>query len=196
MPPKEKNVIMTVPNIFTILRILLVPVFMIVFYLPEQWSNVVCALLFAFAALTDWIDGYLARRLKQVSAFGTFFDPVADKLIVSMALVLLVGKHGTAWLAIPATVIIGREIMVSALREWMAELGKRAQVAVSHVGKWKTCLQMLAITLLLLTKKNAVLDNGLVVSAYVMLYIAALLTLWSMWLYLRAAWPSLTVNKQ
>jgi len=113
-----------------------------------------------------------------------------------MALVLLVGKHGTAWLAIPATVIIGREIMVSALREWMAELGKRAQVAVSHVGKWKTCLQMLAITLLLLTKKNAVLDNGLVVSAYVMLYIAALLTLWSMWLYLRAAWPSLTVNKQ
>jgi len=187
---------MTVPNIFTILRILLVPVFMIVFYLPEQWSNVVCALLFAFAALTDWIDGYLARRLKQVSAFGTFFDPVADKLIVSMALVLLVGKHGTAWLAIPATVIIGREIMVSALREWMAELGKRAQVAVSHVGKWKTCLQMLAITLLLLTKKNAVLDNGLVVSAYVMLYIAALLTLWSMWLYLRAAWPSLTVNKQ
>lgn len=183
------------PNIFTLFRILILPVFVIIFYLPVHWSDILCAVLFAIAAFTDWIDGYLARKLNQETPFGAFFDPVADKLIVAVALVLLVGKHGTPWLAIPASVIICREIMVSALREWMAELGKRAHVAVSYIGKCKTALQMISIFVLLLTKKIDSFDNPLVMTGYVMVYLAAILTLWSMWLYLRAAWPSLTLTK-
>jgi CDP-diacylglycerol--glycerol-3-phosphate 3-phosphatidyltransferase/cardiolipin synthase len=177
------------PNILTFLRIVLIPVFVGIFYAPAPWARFACALVFAVAALTDWFDGYLARRLGQTSPLGAFLDPVADKLMVAVALVLLVQADPRAVLALPAAVIIGREITVSALREWMAELGARSEVAVSIVGKLKTTAQMVAILLLILEEAPwglPVYDLGLV-----LLYVAALLTLWSMFIYLRAAWPSL-----
>jgi len=176
------------PNLLTLLRIVLIPVFVGVFYVPAQGARFACALVFSVAALTDWLDGYLARRWGQTSPLGAFLDPVADKLMVAVALVLLVQADPRAILALPAAVIIGREITVSALREWMAELGARGRVAVSMVGKFKTTLQMVAIVLLILVKpKNPIYDLGMA-----LLYVAVVLTLWSMMLYLQAAWPSLT----
>ena len=177
------------PNILTLLRILLIPVLVGVFYIPAPWARFACALVFAGAAVTDWLDGYLARRLGQTSPLGAFLDPVADKLMVAVALVLLVQADPRAALALPAAVIIGREITVSALREWMAELGARSRVAVSMVGKFKTTAQMVAIILLILD--DSVLGIPVYELGLVLLYIAAFLTLWSMLLYLRAAWPSL-----
>jgi CDP-diacylglycerol--glycerol-3-phosphate 3-phosphatidyltransferase/cardiolipin synthase len=175
------------PNLLTLLRILLIPVFVGIFYLPVSWASFACALVFAFAALTDWLDGFLARRWGQTSPLGAFLDPVADKLMVAVALVLLVQADPRAILALPAAVIIGREIAVSALREWMAELGTRGKVAVSMLGKYKTTAQMVAIILIILAEPGSLLyDLGMV-----LLYVAAVLTLWSMMLYLRAAWPSL-----
>ena len=138
-----------IPNALTILRILLIPVLVVVFYLPFKNHLMVAAMIFAFAAVTDWIDGYLARRLSQMTAFGAFLDPVADKLMVAITLVLLVERHETLLFTLAACVIIGREIVISALREWMAELGKRTSVAVSLIGKVKTAFQMIAITGLL-----------------------------------------------
>lgn len=181
---------MNIPNWLTLMRILLIPFFVIVFYLPFSHANTVSAIIFAIACATDWLDGYLARSLKQVSALGRFLDPVADKLIVAVALVLLVGEKNLSYLAIPAAVIVGREIVVSALREWMAEIGDRTSVAVSHVGKVKTFIQMLSILFLLLYKPGGSLIIG--VSGYVLLYVAAALTLWSMLVYLRIAWPNMT----
>ena len=177
-----------VPNLLTFLRICLIPVFVGIYYIPTRWSPFACALVFSVAALTDWLDGYLARRWKQTSSLGAFLDPVADKLIVAVALVLLVQSDPRAALALPAAVIIGREITVSALREWMAELGARARVAVSQIGKFKTTAQMVAIILLILVGPGSPF-YGL---GMALLYIAAALTLWSMMVYLRAAWPSLT----
>jgi CDP-diacylglycerol--glycerol-3-phosphate 3-phosphatidyltransferase/cardiolipin synthase len=181
------------PNILTFLRIVLIPVFVVIFYLPQPWARLACALVFGVAAITDWFDGYLARRLGQTSPLGAFLDPVADKLMVAVALVLLVQADPRAVLALPAAVIIGREITVSALREWMAELGARSQVAVSMLGKFKTTAQMVAILILILDESLwglPIYELGLV-----LLYIAALLTLWSMLLYLRAAWPSLVATR-
>lgn len=177
------------PNILTFTRIGLIPIFVLVFYLPVPWANEVTTAIFALAAVTDWIDGYLARRWGQTSAFGAFLDPVADKLMVAVALVLLVQVHPSPWLAVPSAIIIGREIAVSALREWMAELGERAQVAVSLVGKFKTMAQMLALILLLY--RDPILGVPTTTPGYVMLYVAAALTLWSMVVYLQAAWPVL-----
>lgn len=177
------------PNLLTLLRILLIPVFIGVFYIPAVWTPFACALVFTIAALTDWLDGYLARRWRQTSPFGAFLDPVADKLMVAVALVLLVQSDPRAVLALPAAIIIGREITVSALREWMAELGARMQVAVSRVAKFKTAAQMIAIILLLAVRGDA--DSPLYGLGMLLFYIAAALTLWSMALYLRAAWPSL-----
>jgi CDP-diacylglycerol--glycerol-3-phosphate 3-phosphatidyltransferase/cardiolipin synthase len=179
-----------IPNALTLLRIALIPVFVVIFYLPAPWARPVCALVFTLAGLTDWLDGWLARRWGQTSPLGAFLDPVADKLMVAVALVLLVQADATVWLALPAAVIIGREITVSALREWMAEIGARAQVAVSMAGKLKTTAQMVAIVLLILG--GPVLGLPVAGFGLVLLYVAALLTLWSMVLYLRAAWPSLT----
>lgn len=183
-----------IPNLLTLLRIALIPVFVLVFYLPYAWVHLATTAIFGLAAVTDWFDGYLARRLGQTSAFGAFLDPVADKLMVAVALVMLVdinptGLHG-ALLALPAAVIVGREIAISALREWMAELGERAQVAVSVIGKIKTTAQMLALLFLLYQKPIGVLDT--LTLGLVALYVAAVLTLWSMVIYLRAAWPVLT----
>ncbi|MGA8260630.1 MAG: CDP-diacylglycerol--glycerol-3-phosphate 3-phosphatidyltransferase [Arenicellales bacterium] len=187
----------TIPNILTLLRIALVPVFVVVYWLPYAWSPVWAAWIFIIAGVTDWLDGFLARRLEQSSSFGAFLDPVADKLIVTTALVLLVGDHkiqasvfSSILFAITAAVIIGREITVSALREWMAELGKRASVAVSLVGKSKTLLQMVAITMLVYKYKFMGIPT-IIVGEW-LLYLAAALTLWSMFAYLRSAWPALS----
>lgn len=178
-----------IPNLLTLLRIVLIPVFVLLFYLPLEWAREICALVFSVAAITDWFDGYLARRWGQVSPFGAFLDPVADKLMVAVALLLLVQAEPTPALAIPAAVIIGREITISALREWMAELGARAEVAVSIIGKIKTAIQMIAILLLIYEAPIAGIPVFTV--GFVLLYVAAALTFWSMILYLRAAWPSL-----
>jgi len=180
----------TIPNILTVLRIAIIPVLVLVFYLPFPWSNVVSTALFGLAALTDWFDGYLARKLGQSSPFGAFLDPVADKLIVAVALVMLVQANPVWWFVIPAAVIVGREIAISALREWMAEIGERAQVAVSVIGKIKTTVQMIALLLLLYQEPIGVLPTREI--GIVLLYLAAILTLWSMVIYLRAAWPMLS----
>jgi CDP-diacylglycerol--glycerol-3-phosphate 3-phosphatidyltransferase/cardiolipin synthase len=175
------------PTLFTLLRIVLIPGFVGVFFLPFWWANSASAALFGIAAFTDWLDGYLARRWEQTSHFGAFLDPVADKLMVAAALVLLVQAIPTPWMAIAAVVIIGREITISALREWMAQLGKQATVAVSMIGKFKTTAQMVALLLLLYRKPVGgfpTLKVGLG-----LLLIAAALTLWSMMRYLVAAWP-------
>ena len=182
----------TLPNILTLLRIILIPVLVVVFYLPGQWSYQLSAMLFGLAALTDALDGYLARRLKQSSVFGAFMDPVADKLMVAVALVLLVQDNPTVLFVVPACIIIGREIAISALREWMSELGERTRVAVSVIGKIKTITQMVAILLLLYRVPIGLFpthDVGLI-----LLYIAAVLTLWSMLVYMRAAWPLIAGN--
>ena len=184
---------LNLPNLLTLLRIVLIPVFVLLFYLPVEWSNVAATVVFAVAAWTDWFDGYLARRMKLTSAFGAFLDPVADKLMVAVALVLLVDHNPTPYLgfflALPAAVIIGREIVISALREWMAELGERAQVAVSVIGKIKTSTQMLALVLLLY--REPIGDFPVADTGFVFLYISAGLTLWSMVIYIRAAWPAM-----
>ena len=180
---------MTTPTILTVFRIALIPVFILAFYLPVHWSGAASAVIFTLAAVTDWLDGFLARRMNQTSAFGAFLDPVADKLMVGVALVLLVEAHPSPWMAIPAAIIIGREIAVSALREWMAEIGESARVAVSLMGKVKTTCQMLAIIFLLYGEP--LYDFPVDTAGFVLLYVAAALTLWSMTLYLRKAWPSL-----
>jgi CDP-diacylglycerol--glycerol-3-phosphate 3-phosphatidyltransferase len=178
-----------IPNALTLGRVALVPVFVVVFYLPFQWSYAVSAAIFAIAAITDWLDGYLARRLNQSTPFGAFLDPVADKVMVAIALVLLVEREHVWWFSLSAAVIIGREIVISALREWMAEVGKRTSVAVSYIGKVKTTVQMVAIVgFLLIAPDSHPLLRGL---CALMLVGAALLTLWSMIVYLRAAWPEI-----
>ncbi|MEJ2444038.1 MAG: CDP-diacylglycerol--glycerol-3-phosphate 3-phosphatidyltransferase [Exilibacterium sp.] len=182
---------MTLANQLTLLRIALIPLLVVVFYLPYRWSYPVSALIFSVAALTDWLDGYIARKYDQSTPFGAFLDPVADKLMVVVALVLLVEAHASPWFAVPAVVIVGREIVISALREWMAELGKRASVAVSFVGKIKTTVQMVAIIVLLGVRPEA--GSFPTTLGYVLLYVAASLTLWSMVVYLKAAWPDLMV---
>ncbi len=184
---------MNIPNLITVLRVVLIPIFIMLFYLPYSWSYTAASSVFAFAAATDWLDGYLARRLQQSTPFGAFLDPVADKLMVAVALVLLVQAHATIWLTLPAAVIIGREIVVSALREWMAEIGARAHVAVSNLGKWKTAAQMGALVILLANPPGF---TFWVVAGYVLLLIAAGLTIWSMLKYLRAAWPHLRTTTE
>jgi len=177
------------PTVLTFMRIFLIPVFVAVFYLPFPWVHLATAAIFGLAALTDWLDGYLARRWNQTSSFGAFLDPVADKLMVAVALILLVQQHPSIVFTVPAMIIVGREIAVSALREWMAELGNRASVAVSVIGKFKTIAQMVALLLLLYQDPIGMLPTTTV--GMVLLYIAALLTLWSMVIYIRAAWPIL-----
>ena len=178
---------MNIPNAFTLFRILLIPVLVIVFYLPYSWTGIAAASIFTIAAITDWFDGYLARKLDQATPFGAFLDPVADKLMVAVALVVLLERYPHAWFTIPAMIIIGREIVISALREWMAEIGNRTSVAVSYIGKFKTTMQMIAIIILL--TQTTVVDSRIEVLGFISLYLAATLTLWSMIIYLKAAWP-------
>lgn len=185
------------PNLLTLLRIALIPLFVASYYLPWRHADALAAVLFIVAALTDWLDGFLARRLKQLSPFGAFLDPVADKLMVAAALIVLVADAHVQQevlderlFAVVVVVILGREIAVSALREWMAEFGRRSHVAVSLLGKIKTVTQMTAIPFLLWRESIAGVSALRV--GEVLLYCAAALTLWSMFVYLRAAWPSLT----
>ena len=187
--------ILNIPNILTMARVALIPVFLLIAYWPPAIGiaahdgrivrHLILTAIFVLAAMTDWLDGYLARTLNQSSAFGRFLDPVADKLMVAAALIVLVQWQPTISMAFAAIVIISREITVSALREWMAELGARTNVAVSTVGKYKTAFQMIAISVFLLNWKP------LEVWAYALMYTAVILTLWSMIIYLKAAWPYL-----
>ncbi len=189
------------PNLITLLRIFLIPIFIAAYYLPFRWASLLAMVLFVLAAFTDWLDGYLARRLNQSSPFGAFLDPVADKLMIASALVLLTSDARVHSLvldfrlfAIVVLIIIGREITVSALREWMAELGERARVAVSLLGKFKTIGQMVAIPFLLY--REPLFGLPVFRIGELLLYLAAGLTLWSMVIYLRAAWPSLTRSRR
>ncbi|MCL6414826.1 CDP-diacylglycerol--glycerol-3-phosphate 3-phosphatidyltransferase [Aestuariirhabdus sp. Z084] len=180
---------MNIPNLLTLLRVLLIPVIVVVYYLPVGWSYMAAAGIFFIAGCTDLLDGYLARRWNQSTPFGAFLDPVADKLMVAVSLTLLVHEYASFWVTVPAMIIIGREIVISALREWMAELGKRTSVAVSYIGKIKTAAQMGAIFFLLATP--AEINNLVGQIGFGFLYVAALLTIWSMWQYLSAAWGDL-----
>jgi len=183
--------LMNLPNFLTWLRIMAIPLFVGIFYLPTDWmlpatQNLVATIIFAGAALTDWLDGYLARVLNQTSAFGAFLDPVADKLMVAAALIVLVYLDRLD--APIALIIIGREITISALREWMAQIGKSRSVAVSFLGKIKTAAQMAAIPLLLYHDRIDDAFDSQTAGTW-LIYIAAILTLWSMIYYLRAAIP-------
>lgn len=173
------------PNVLTLLRITLIPLLAIVFYLPWQYSNLLSTIIFLLAALTDWLDGYFARKMSLETVFGAFLDPVADKLMVACVLILIVQAQASEILAIAATIIIGREITIASLREWMAEIGQRAKIKVSTLGKWKTTLQMTAISFLLYQEDIFGLPINLI--GYWLLYIAAILTLWSMINYLTIA---------
>ncbi|MCG2634622.1 MAG: CDP-diacylglycerol--glycerol-3-phosphate 3-phosphatidyltransferase [Gammaproteobacteria bacterium] len=186
------------PLALTWFRVVLVPIFVIVFYLPTPWAPLLATIVFFVAGVTDWFDGWLARRWKVVSSFGAFLDPVADKIMVAVALVLLVQVDTTIWLALPAAVIIGREITVSALREWTAEIGIRGRISVSPLGKIKTTMQMLAIGFLIFRHDVLVwpveigdMSLGVYDTGLILLVAAAALTLWSMFEYLFAAWRAL-----
>ena len=181
--------VLNVPNVLTGFRILAIPLVVVVFYLPFEWARPVSGWLFALAGISDLLDGYLARRLGQTTRFGAFLDPVADKLLVAAALVLLVQADPRLVVAAIAAIIIGREITISALREWMAELGARAHVAVSFFGKWKTTLQVIGISMMLY--RDDLLGIPIYALGQVFLLVAAGLTLWSMFDYLKAAWPLL-----
>ncbi|WP_088332792.1 CDP-diacylglycerol--glycerol-3-phosphate 3-phosphatidyltransferase [Lacimicrobium sp. SS2-24] len=185
----------TIPNILTSLRVLLIPVFVVVFFLDWKWAHETAAFIFWLAAITDWFDGYLARRLGQSTAFGAFFDPVADKLIVGAALLMIIHHYDTVWITICAILLMSREIFVSALREWMAESGKSAEVRVSLMGKAKTMAQMLALIGLV-----SGLEVFMGVPIYwvtlgkILLAFATVLSVWSMIDYLRAAWKHLVAG--
>jgi CDP-diacylglycerol--glycerol-3-phosphate 3-phosphatidyltransferase len=183
----------SIPDSLTWGRILAIPLMLVLFYLPYQWSDPAAGILFALAGITDSLDGYLARKWAQTTAMGAFLDPVADKLIVAAALVMLVSKDPHWFVVMMAVVIIGREIAISALREWMAEIGARRKVAVSGVGKLKTILQIVGLSFMLYRWDifgAPVYQIGLVLTLA-----AAILTLWSGMQYLRAAWPDLKANR-
>jgi CDP-diacylglycerol--glycerol-3-phosphate 3-phosphatidyltransferase len=190
----------TLPNILTWIRIAAIPLIVVLFYAPYHWSDPAAGLLFAAAGITDSLDGYLARRLNQTSRLGAFLDPVADKLVVAVALVLLLSKDLTPvfglsedrthmLMSLTAIVIIGREIAISALREWMAEMGQRGKVAVSALGKYKTILQIIGLSMMLY--RWDILGLPIFAIGAALTVIAAALTLISMFSYLRAAWPEL-----
>ncbi len=180
------------PTILTLLRIASIPLLVVLYYLPWQYSNAACTVIFILAALTDWLDGYLARKMGQETAFGAFLDPVADKLMVAIVLVLIVQSEASMAIAIPAAVIIGREITIASLREWMAEIGQRRHIAVSQMGKWKTTAQMIAIICLLYGSE--LFNLPIKEIGYALLYLAAVLTLWSMIGYLSVALK--TINEK
>ncbi len=181
--------IWNVPNTLTWLRIAAIPLIVLLFYMPYSWAHPAAGLLFAAAGVTDSLDGYFARRLGQISRLGAFLDPVADKLIVAVALVLLVSRDQHAVIVLTAAIIIGREIAISALREWMAEIGERRKVAVSQLGKYKTILQIVGLSMMLY--QHAIFGLPIYAIGVWLTVVAALATLVSMVAYLRAAWPDL-----
>ncbi|MFD0965844.1 CDP-diacylglycerol--glycerol-3-phosphate 3-phosphatidyltransferase [Seminibacterium arietis] len=179
------------PTLLTLFRVILIPFFVIAFYLPFYWSPFLATLIFFIAAVTDWFDGYLARKWNQSTPFGAFLDPVADKVMVIAALSLVMEHYHSFWLTIPALIMISRELIISALREWMAEIGSRNKVAVSWLGKVKTTAQMIALGGLL-WRYNFTME----IAGFVCLYIAAILTVWSMLQYLKAAKDNLLEDKK
>ncbi len=189
-PNKSKTMTFNLANTLTLFRIVAIPLFAICFFLPFESARHAAALLFAAAAITDLLDGYVARKLDQITEFGAFLDPVADKLIVATALVLLTQADPRISLAMISAIIIGREITVSALREWMASMGELTTVAVTFVAKIKTTVQMFGLAFMIWGDELFGID--LYPVGFVLLIIAAGLTMWSMWVYLRAAWPSLS----
>ena len=192
----------TIPNQITVFRIILIPIFIIVFYLPVSWNHFGAFVVFWLASVSDALDGYLARKLNQTSAFGAFIDPVADKLMVVTALIIIVQDYQTWWISIPAMIMIAREIFISALREFMSSIGKRDDIAVSDMGKYKTFAQMLSlqgliwrpdydIPLILFDFPHQILMG----IAYSMFFVATILTIWSMVSYFIVAWPELKAQK-
>ena len=179
-----------IPNLLTLFRLCLIPVFILCFYSGIDHARFWAAFVFCLAAITDALDGYLARRLQQSTPFGAFLDPVADKVMVAVALVLIAVDSLSLWVTVPAIIMISREIAISALREWMAELGKRANVAVSNLGKYKTIAQMLAL-IGLIWRPEHWLVSWFTPAGMLLLYIATILTVWSMAVYLKAAWRDL-----
>lgn len=192
-----------IPNTLTILRVILIPFYILFFYLTSSWSNLVAASIFVVAALTDLLDGYLARKLNVCSKFGAFLDPVADKIMVCVALVLLVGHFAkyehlyfpyiSVVVGLCACVIVSREIVISALREWMAEVGSRTKVAVSWIGKWKTTIQMIAIAGLIWRDQTLIMqvENWMVYASLVLMVVATILTIWSMIDYLMVGFSTM-----
>ena len=192
----------TIPNQITISRMVLIPIFIIVFYLPVSWNHFGAFVVFWLASVSDALDGYLARKLNQTSAFGAFIDPVADKLMVVTALIIIVQDYQTWWISIPAMIMIAREIFISALREFMSSIGKRNDIAVSDMGKYKTFAQMLSlqgliwrpdydIPLILFDFPHQILMG----IAYSLFFVATILTIWSMISYFKVAWPELKAQK-
>ncbi|MDH3634734.1 MAG: CDP-diacylglycerol--glycerol-3-phosphate 3-phosphatidyltransferase [Gammaproteobacteria bacterium] len=177
----------TLPTAITLFRIVLIPLFVIVFYLPFGWANVAATLIFAIAGISDWVDGFLARSMQQESSFGAFLDPVADKLMVVVIIVVLVEAHPSIYMVLPSVIIVAREISISALREWMAQLGSSTTVQVSFIGKSKTVAQMLALGFMIFSEPF--MDLPIFEIGLWIYYVAALLTIVSMMIYLRAAWP-------
>ncbi|MFT5397218.1 MAG: CDP-diacylglycerol--glycerol-3-phosphate 3-phosphatidyltransferase [Gammaproteobacteria bacterium] len=190
----EKCMRITVPTAVTLFRIALIPLFVVVFYLPYAWSNLAAASIFALASASDWVDGYLARILKQESSFGAFLDPVADKLMVVVAIVLIVSVNPSVYVTLPSVIIVAREISISALREWMAELGSSTTVKVSFLGKAKTMAQL--FSLMLMIYDQPIYDFPVFVVGLWFYYLAAIFTMLSMFIYLRAAWPIITKQSQ
>lgn len=185
---------LTIPNVLTLLRLAVIPLVLGLFYLPWPYAHQWAAVLFAVAAITDWFDGWLARQLGQTSKFGAFLDPVADKLLVAVSLVMLLHDEPGGMMAVLVAVIIGREITISALREWMAELGARTSVAVGMVGKIKTGFQMTAIWMMLW--REDLFGLPIYQLGFGLLFVAAVLTVYSMVVYLRAAWPFMKEDHQ
>lgn len=185
---------MNIPTILTLSRIAVIPLLLVCYYLPFPWAHLVAAILFCLSAITDWLDGYLARSLSQTTPLGAFLDPVADKLVVCVVIVMIISQKYADHLVIPAFIIIGREITISALRQWMSELGKRASLAVTYLGKVKTAIQMISLIVLLLYTRR--LPDWVLYTGEVLLYIAAALTLWSMINYLKVAWGDLTASSK
>ncbi|MHC5224912.1 CDP-diacylglycerol--glycerol-3-phosphate 3-phosphatidyltransferase [Ignatzschineria sp. LJL83] len=184
---------MNLPSLITWSRVVAIPIFILCYFLPTPHKNLVLSLLFMVAAFTDWLDGYLARKWNQTSSFGAFLDPVADKLLVAVALIAIVDHNPDQWfLTLSVMIIISREITISALREWMAGMGERGVVAVSWIGKWKTAFQMGAITFLLYEQN--LFGLPLYNIGLIFLVIATFLTLWSMVQYLYSTWKVLSVK--
>ncbi|HEX9706352.1 MAG TPA: CDP-diacylglycerol--glycerol-3-phosphate 3-phosphatidyltransferase [Steroidobacteraceae bacterium] len=184
----------TIPNLLTAIRIAFIPAIVVLFYLPYHWSDMACGVVFALVGITDAFDGYLARKLGQVSRLGAFLDPVADKLIVATALVLIVSRNPVWYVTLTAAVIIGREIAISALREWMAEIGARHKMKVSVMAKFKTIVQIVGLSMMLFREDLfglPIYQFGLGLTV-----LAAVLTLWSMAAYLNVAGPDLRGSRQ
>lgn len=184
---------MNIPVFLTVLRILFIPVIAFFYLLPFEWAHPAAAILLMLAAFTDWLDGYLARSLSQTTQLGEFLDPVADKLLVAVALVMVLSANLIPYLGLAAAVIIGREIAISALREWMSIIGKRISVRVTTIAKYKTTIQMIALVMLVWYHPGSYF--WLTWVGPILLYCAAILTIWSMCIYLKAAWPNFTIDK-